>query len=47
MPEADGPDFDGSWAAYPFLPSGNVLVGGMGQGLFVVKPDPAILRRLR
>jgi choice-of-anchor B domain-containing protein len=46
MPDADGPDFDGSWAAYPHLPSGNVLVGGMGQGLFVVKPDPAILRRL-
>ena len=47
MPESDAPDFDGSWAAYPFLPSGNVLVGGMGQGLFIVKPDPAILKRLR
>ncbi|MGH2753537.1 MAG: choice-of-anchor B family protein, partial [Actinomycetota bacterium] len=47
MPEADGPDFDGSWAAYPYLPSGNVLVGGMGQGLFIVKPEPAILKRLR
>ena len=47
MPESDTPDFDGSWAAYPYLPSGNVLIGGMGQGLFVVKPDPAILRRLR
>jgi choice-of-anchor B domain-containing protein len=47
MPESDAPDFDGSWAAYPFLPSGNVLVGGMGQGLFIVKPDPATLKRLR
>jgi choice-of-anchor B domain-containing protein len=47
VPESDAPDYDGSWAAYPFLPSGNVLVGGMGQGLFIVKPDPAILKRLR
>jgi hypothetical protein len=34
MPDADGPDFDGAWAAYPYLPSGNVLVGGMGQNTF-------------
>jgi choice-of-anchor B domain-containing protein len=47
MPESDAPDFDGSWAAYPYLPSGNMLIGGMGQGLFIVKPDPSILKRLR
>lgn len=47
MPESDGPEFNGSWAAYPYLPSGNVLIGGMGQGLFVVTPDPALLKRLR
>ena len=47
MPESDRPEFDGTWAAYPYLPSGHVLVGGMGQGLFIVKPDPAILKRLR
>jgi choice-of-anchor B domain-containing protein len=47
VPESDAPDYDGSWAAYPFLPSGNVLVGGMGQGLFIVKPDPDILKSLR
>ncbi|MGI8775590.1 MAG: choice-of-anchor B family protein [Actinomycetota bacterium] len=46
MPTEDGPQFDGSWAAYPYLPSGNVLVGGMGQGLYIVRPEPAILKRL-
>lgn len=38
MPESDEPVFEGSWGAYPFLPSGNILVTGMGQGLFVLKP---------
>jgi len=30
--------FDGAWTVYPFLPSGNVLISGMNQGLFVVDP---------
>lgn len=30
--------YDGAWTVYPFLPSGNVLVSGMNQGLFVVNP---------
>ncbi|HVF53743.1 MAG TPA: choice-of-anchor B family protein [Actinomycetota bacterium] len=38
VPMSDAADFDGAWAVYPFLPSGNVLVGGMGQGLAVVHP---------
>lgn len=46
MPTSDAPDFDGSWAAYPYLPSGNMLVGGMSQGLFIVRPEPAVLERL-
>ena len=36
-----GPDsatFDGAWTVYPFLESGNVLISGMNQGLFVVDP---------
>jgi choice-of-anchor B domain-containing protein len=47
MPTEDGPVFQGAWAAYPFLPSGNMLVGDMRVGLFIVRPDPAILKRLR
>lgn len=46
MPISDEATFDGSWAAYPYLPSGNMLVGGMSQGLFVVRPDPAVLKEL-
>jgi choice-of-anchor B domain-containing protein len=38
VPETDDPNYDGTWAVYPYLPSGNVLVSGMGQGFFVVKP---------
>ena len=30
--------YDGTWTVYPFLPSGNVIVTGMNQGLFVVDP---------
>lgn len=35
--------FDGAWGAYPFLPSGNVLVSSGNQGLFVVRPAATIL----
>lgn len=31
--------FDGSWGAYPFLPSGNILLSDISNGLFVVKPN--------
>jgi choice-of-anchor B domain-containing protein len=30
--------FEGAWSNYPFLPSGKVLVSGIGEGLFVVQP---------
>lgn len=30
--------YGGAWSVYPFLPSGNVLISGMDQGLFVVDP---------
>ncbi|MEA2435191.1 MAG: hypothetical protein QOG54_2648 [Actinomycetota bacterium] len=38
VPESDTATYDGAWATYPFLPSGNVIVSGMGQGLFVLRP---------
>lgn len=34
--EADGFTFSGAWSAYPFLPSGNLLVADREQGLFVL-----------
>ena len=38
MGGADTAGFDGAWTVYPFLPSGNVIITGMNQGLFVVDP---------
>ena len=37
-PVDDAPAFNGAWSNYPFFASGIVLVGGIEQGLFVLKP---------
>ena len=39
MSGPDNADYDGAWTVYPYLPSGNVLISGMNQGLFVVDPN--------
>jgi choice-of-anchor B domain-containing protein len=46
VPFSDAAEFNGAWAAYPYLPSGNMLVGNMDGGLFIVRPDPAVLKKL-
>lgn len=46
MPLDDTPSFSGAWAAYPFLPSGNILVGHMGGGLFILRPEPGVMKSL-
>ncbi len=46
VPLSDAPEFNGVWAAYPYLPSGNMLVGHMDGGLFIVRPEPAVLKKL-
>jgi hypothetical protein len=33
------PAYQGAWGAYPFLPSGNILVSDMQNGLFVLNGD--------
>ncbi|MDX5449162.1 MAG: choice-of-anchor B family protein [Bacteroidota bacterium] len=33
-----GPGYNGAWGAYPYLPSGNLLVSDMEEGLFVLEP---------
>ena len=33
--EPDARSFKGAWGVYPFLPSGNILVADMQEGLFV------------
>lgn len=34
-----GGGFSGAWGAYPYLPSGNILVTDMQEGLFVLSSD--------
>jgi choice-of-anchor B domain-containing protein len=38
VPKDDAPDYSGAWGNYPFFASGIVLVSGIEQGLFVLKP---------
>lgn len=33
----NGGSYEGAWGVYPFLPSGNILVSDMQEGLFVVE----------
>src|SRR5262245_30994899 len=37
-PDDDAPAFNGSWTSYPFFASGSVVVNGIEQGLFVLRP---------
>jgi choice-of-anchor B domain-containing protein len=41
FPADDAAEFNGTWSNYPYLPSGNVIVSGIEQGLFVVRPRAA------
>lgn len=42
IPEANDPQFDGAWGAFPYLPSGNILVSDISNGLFVLKDNSQI-----
>lgn len=37
-PQGSGSGFNGAWGVYPFLPSGNILVSDIQNGLFVLTP---------
>lgn len=37
-PQFEGDGFNGAWGAYPYLPSGRIIVSDMENGLFVFKP---------
>ncbi|WP_324753653.1 choice-of-anchor B family protein [Roseovarius sp. Pro17] len=46
VPAANSASFNGAWGAYPFLPSGTLLVSNIEDGLFILResaaqePDP-------
>jgi choice-of-anchor B domain-containing protein len=39
FPGSDATNFDGAWSVYPYLPSGNVIVSDVINGLFVLTPQ--------
>lgn len=40
-PTSDSANFNGAWSVFPYFASGNVIISGIEQGLFVVTPDLA------
>ena len=40
FPSSDATTFDGAWGVYPYLPSGNIIVNDIANGLFVLTPGP-------
>jgi len=36
-PAQNSANFDGAWGTYPYLPSGNILVSDINNGLFILK----------
>ena len=39
FPASDAITFDGAWSVYPCLPSGNLIVNDVSNGLFVLTPQ--------
>ena len=46
VPTSDAAEFNGVWAAYPYLPSGNVIVGDMNGAMFIVRPNDSVYKSL-
>jgi len=44
-PPDDASEFNGAWSNYPYFGSGNVVISGIEQGLFVVRPNGAAMPR--
>ncbi len=38
-PASDSANFNGAWGVYPYFDSGTVVVSGIGEGLFILKPQ--------
>jgi choice-of-anchor B domain-containing protein len=38
-PSSDAANFNGAWSVYPFFASGNIVVSGIEQGLFILRPQ--------
>ncbi len=42
FPSHDNPVFLGTWGNYPYLPSGNIVISGGSEGLFMVRLAPEV-----
>jgi choice-of-anchor B domain-containing protein len=38
-PISNSASFNGAWSTYPFLPSGNILIGDINSGLYVIRDN--------
>lgn len=38
-------NYEGAWGVYPFLPSGNILISDMQEGLFILEPTNQTVSR--
>jgi choice-of-anchor B domain-containing protein len=45
FPKDDATKFNGTWSNYPYFKSGKVIVNGIEQGLYVLRPQERTLRR--
>ncbi len=43
-PDSDAVGFKGAWGVYPYLPSGNIIVSDIENGLFIFDPAEALGR---
>ncbi len=39
FPSSNNASFNGAWGAYPYLPSGNILISDINSGLYVVRDN--------
>lgn len=46
-PSANDASFDGAWSVYPFYERNMVVVSSIGEGLFVLRPEPPPVFSLR
>jgi len=42
FPDDDEPEINGAWSNYPYFDSGTVIVSGIEQGLFVLRPNAEV-----
>ncbi|CAN5198990.1 hypothetical protein BH24ACT12_BH24ACT12_01050 [soil metagenome] len=45
FPKDDATKFNGTWSNYPYFKSGKVIVNGIEQGVYVLRPQERTLRR--